>query len=265
MRLITGYRVTLTRGPDGRQAASVTPGPGRKGRFFRTLEQDGRVTVLPSDADQLVAAGRLDRGLFDVTAFLAQQYDAAHTDALPLIVEETDGMTASSLNELTGLADNASVRRLDSIDAHALRVGDADLGRFWKALVSADGQRTKAADAPRVWLDGRVSTSLDRSTAKIGAPDVWSAGYRGDGVKVAVLDTGADPSHPDLAGRVTAAEDFSGSGSTADSGTALTWRPSSAAVASAPGPAAPAGAWRPVRGCWSARCSVTTVSAVGRR
>ncbi|MFI2467992.1 S8 family serine peptidase [Streptomyces globisporus] len=33
---------------------------------------------------------------------------------------------------------------------------------------------------------------------------------------MAVLDTGADQSHPDLAGRVTAAEDFSGSGSTAD-------------------------------------------------
>ncbi|MFF2225279.1 S8 family serine peptidase [Streptomyces globisporus] len=216
VRLITGDRVALTRGPDGRQAASVTPGPGRKGLLFRTLEQDGRVTVLPSDADPLVAAGRLDRGLFDVTALLAQQYDTAHTDALPLIVEETDRMTASSLNELTGLAENASVRRLDSIDAHALRVGDADLGRFWKALVSADGQRTKAADAPRVWLDGRVSASLDRSTAQIGAPDVWSAGYRGDGVKVAVLDTGADQSHPDLAGRVTAAEDFSGSGSTGD-------------------------------------------------
>ncbi|MFH9124358.1 hypothetical protein [Streptomyces globisporus] len=36
--------MTLTRGPDGRQAASVTPGPGRKGLLFRTLEQDGRVT-----------------------------------------------------------------------------------------------------------------------------------------------------------------------------------------------------------------------------
>ncbi|MGW4840287.1 response regulator transcription factor [Streptomyces globisporus] len=67
VRLITGDRVALTRGPDGRQAASVTPGPGRKGLLFRTLEQDGRVTVLPSDGDPLVAAGRLDRGLFDVT------------------------------------------------------------------------------------------------------------------------------------------------------------------------------------------------------
>ncbi|MFD4745512.1 hypothetical protein ACFWOS_08635 [Streptomyces rubiginosohelvolus] len=133
----------------------MTPGPGRKGLLFRTLEQDGHVTVLPSDADALVAAGRLDRGLFDVTALLAQRYDTAHTDALPPIVEESDGMTGSSLDELTGLAENASVRRLDSIDAHALRVGDADLGRFWKALVSAGGQRAKAADTLRVGLDGR--------------------------------------------------------------------------------------------------------------
>ncbi|MFF3974098.1 S8 family serine peptidase [Streptomyces rubiginosohelvolus] len=61
-----------------------------------------------------------------------------------------------------------------------------------------------------------MSAALDRSTAQIGAPDVWSALYRGNGVDVAVLDTGADRSHPDLAGRVAGAEDFSGSGSNRD-------------------------------------------------
>ncbi|MFI7327419.1 hypothetical protein ACIBQ3_22620 [Streptomyces rubiginosohelvolus] len=81
VRLSTGDRVALTGGPDGRQAASVTPGAGRKGLLFRTLEQDGHVTVLPSDADALVAAGRLDRGLFDVTALLAQRYDTAQPRA----------------------------------------------------------------------------------------------------------------------------------------------------------------------------------------
>ncbi|WP_399894835.1 S8 family peptidase [Streptomyces sp. BBFR51] len=218
VRLITGDSVTLTRAPDGRQAASVTPGPGRRGLLFRTLEQDGHVTVLPSDADALVAAGRLDQDLFDVTALLAQQYDTAHIDALPLIVEQADGVAASSVNALTDLGQDASVRRLDSIDARAVRVEDADLGRFWKQLVSpGDGRRAQSgAGTPRVWLDGRVGASLDRSTAQIGAPDVWSAGYRGEGVKVAVLDTGADQSHPDLAGRVVAAKDFSGSSGTGD-------------------------------------------------
>ncbi|MFJ4333456.1 MULTISPECIES: S8 family serine peptidase [unclassified Streptomyces] len=217
VKLITGDSVTVTRAGDGRQAASVTPGPGRKGVLFRTFEQDGHVTVLPSDADALVAAGRLDRDLFDVTALLAQRYDTAHTDALPLIVERTGGVAASSVNLLTDLARDGSVRELESIDARAVRVDDADLGRFWKRLVPAGGQRAKAAaTTPRVWLDGRVGASLDRSTAQIGAPDVWSAGYRGDGVKVAVLDTGADQSHPDLAGRVAAARDFSGSTGTGD-------------------------------------------------
>ncbi|WP_180289378.1 MULTISPECIES: S8 family serine peptidase [Streptomyces] len=88
-----------------------------------------------------------------------------------------------------------------------MRVSDTDLGRFWKELVPAGGQLKVAevAAIPRVWLDGRVGASLDRSTAQIGAPDVWQAGYRGDGVKVAVLDTGVDQTHPDLAGRIAKA------------------------------------------------------------
>ena len=35
---------------------------------------------------------------------------------------------------------------------------------------------------------------------QVGAPDLWAQGLRGQGVVVAVLDTGADLSHPDLAG-----------------------------------------------------------------
>ncbi|WP_316745752.1 S8 family serine peptidase [Streptomyces sp. MK7] len=219
VQLITGDSVTVTKAPGGRQTASVTPGAGRRGIVFRTLEEDGHLTVLPSDAGPLVGAGRLDRQLFDVTALVAQGYDKAHTDTLPLIVAGPGKVAASAMRGLTALAaGGAPVRRLDSIDAQAMRVTDSDLGRLWRQLVpdAAELRASEVAATPRVWLDGRVGAALDRSTAQIGAPDVWQAGYRGDGVKVAVLDTGVDQTHPDLAGRVAEAKDFSGSSGTGD-------------------------------------------------
>ncbi|WP_030355389.1 S8 family peptidase [Streptomyces scopuliridis] len=219
VRLITGDRVTLGTSGDGGRIVSVEPGTGRRGIIFRTLEQDGHLTVLPSDAGELVSAGRLDRKLFDVTALVAQRYDEAHTTALPLIVGGAGGKAGAAVRRLTGFADGGStVRRLESIDARAVQVSRGDLGAFWKQLAPTRPSMNSAAvnAVPQVWLDGRVSASLDRSTAQIGAPDVWKTGLRGERVKVAVLDTGADQTHPDLAGRIAAAEDFSGSSGTGD-------------------------------------------------
>ncbi|WP_413755661.1 S8 family serine peptidase [Streptomyces sp. MMBL 11-3] len=219
VRLITGDRVAVGTDTGGRRTASVTPGPGRRHILFRTYEQDGRLTVLPSDAGDLVSAGLLDRNLFDVDGLLAQRYDEAHSDALPLIVAGDGGAAGSAVRRLTDLAeDGAPVRSLDSIGARSVRVAEDDLGRFWKQLAPDSGRvgAARTAGTPRVWLDGRVRSTLDRSVPQIGAPTVWEAGQRGESVKVAVLDTGADPSHPDLAGRISEARDFSGSSGTGD-------------------------------------------------
>ncbi|MFF4354639.1 S8 family serine peptidase [Streptomyces sp. NPDC001530] len=219
VRLVTGDRVTVTMHAGGKRTAAVEPGSGRRDVLFRTVEQDGDLTVLPSDALDLVNSGRLDRQLFNVSALIKQKYDEAHTDALPLIIGQGEGVSSSVVRRLTTVAgDTASARRLDSIDAQAIHVSGDDLGTFWKQLAPAQ-QPVSAARieaTPRVWLDARVDAALDRSTGQINAPAVWQAGYDGKAVKVAVLDTGADQSHPDLAGRISEAKDFSGSSGTGD-------------------------------------------------
>ena len=53
-----------------------------------------------------------------------------------------------------------------------------------------------------------VRALLLHSAPMIGAPEVWSEGCTGRGVKVAVVDTGIDLNHPDLKGKVIAAKSF---------------------------------------------------------
>jgi hypothetical protein len=152
VRLVTGDRVTVTPGTDGHRAASVEPGPGREGIAFRTYEEDGgALTVLPSDAADLVTAGTLDRRLFDVTGLIAQGYDEAGASALPLIVSAAPRSAVAKVTEKSekaaaAVADriaafnvpSAPERRLDSIDARSLRVADDDLATFWKTLRPGD-------------------------------------------------------------------------------------------------------------------------------
>jgi subtilisin family serine protease len=183
--LITGDRVTLT--SDG--GVSVAPGAGRAQVPMLTSTIAGHVRVVPADALPLVRAGRLDPRLFDVTGLLADGYGDGRAD-LPIIASDGSGVTGTV------------VRWMTSVKATALRTRKRDLSKQWSAL------KRKGATG-KVWLDAVGRFTGAEGVQQIGTPAVWQAGFTGKGVTVALIDSGVDVTHPDLAGRIAAQADFS--------------------------------------------------------
>ena len=88
--------------------------------------------------------------------------------------------------------------------------------------VPAERQAALIAGLSAIGIPARppyaIEPLLNESVPAQQVPVVWDAGFRGRGVRVAIVDTGVDAEHPDFAGRIAVHADFSDAGEVDDVG-----------------------------------------------
>jgi len=191
--LITGDRVLVTY-VNGKYLIRVKP--ANVHRSFIVLHKGNDIYVVPTD----VNLEKFDLDLFNIRVINEiERFSVGH---LPIIVKvRSDVMLDEFISKLTSKRELKSIRikPLRIIHSVVLRVPYESLPYTYKELsTSKEIVKVVPDRIVRILSNRYVAPTLYRSIHMIGAPNLWSLGYNGSGIKIAILDTGIDANHPDF-------------------------------------------------------------------
>ncbi|MFD4707873.1 S8 family serine peptidase [Gottfriedia sp. NPDC058432] len=202
--LITGDVITVEKHSDGKMVATVVPNEDGTPVAFTEKTIDGDYYLIPEKATPFLASNKMDEDLFNITKLIEYGYDDSHRLSIPLIVTEESGKDSAVSKSAEEAVTTGSTKTIDlpSVNAVAVKTNKKHAKEFWNAVdgeeITKQVQSELTEGIKKIWLDKPVHALLDKSVPQIGAPTAWASGYNGKGIKVAILDTGIDPTHPDV-------------------------------------------------------------------
>lgn len=193
--LITGDVVQVipqTSGPFLVQVIS-TPTPGQEAVYQAVTDSAGDEFIVPAGVRPLLSS-ILDPTFFNINYLLAHHLTDDQTPYIHAIVQYANGARDHTRwgSSIVGSID------LPSIHSRAITISKKSSAEFGRSLLAPLATKDLAGIV-KIWFDKVVTISDDQSTPLIGAAYTRTVlGYNGTGVKIAVIDTGIDTTHPDF-------------------------------------------------------------------
>ncbi len=210
--LITGDVVTINNMRDGKSTVDLESAE-ENGDGFRIITLDDDTFVFPNEAMPYLTAGKLDMELFNLSKLVEYEFDDHNVESVPIILEYEE-IKANTFTTPSLPKGAEKKRDLKSINGAAVEAEKKQVKSFWED-VTQEEMNNRSVDSvsfnkgiEKIWLDSRVEVQIDESVSQVNAPNAWDAGYTGEGVTVAVLDTGIDPDHPDIKNQLDEAVSF---------------------------------------------------------